>query len=125
MIGEISWECVCCPFKDSRSLKMEMRSSDPGSCWTAFWSFILPAKRRVYIHTVCRTCIEERDFTFPDEQLSVIWKARGQFYFENRSSWARTSWRYWLPSSECQAINNSIAQNGKLALLLSVNASLS
>ncbi|KAJ5474008.1 hypothetical protein N7475_003574 [Penicillium sp. IBT 31633x] len=104
---------------------MDFRSSEPGSCWMALWSFILPAKRRVYIHTVCRSCIEERDFTFPDEQLSAIWKARAQFYFENRSSWVRTSWRYWLPSSKCQEVNNLISQNGKLTLWLAVNASLS
>ncbi|CRL19503.1 unnamed protein product [Penicillium camemberti] len=125
MIGTIFWECVCCPFKESRSLKVKFRSSDPGSCWTAVWSFILPAKRRVYIHTVCRTCIEERDFTFPDEQLSVIFKARELYYFENRSSWASTSWRYWVPSSECQAVNNMILRNGKLTISLAINVSLS
>ena len=124
MIGTIFWECVCCSYTDSRRIKIRVIPSEPGSLFAAFWSFLLPSKRRIHIHTVCKECVHERGFTFPDEQLSVIWKARQQFYWDYKCPWTRQSWRFWILSAECQAINDTISQNQEISLHLSVSAFL-
>lgn len=125
MIGTVFWECICCSARGSRRLKIRSLTSDPGSCSPAMWSFILPSKRRVYIHTVCGKCAFDKGFAFPDEQLNLLWKARGQFYFKEQPPWTSRSWRFWLPGSEFLAIQKTIFQNKELRLNLSVVAGLS
>lgn len=124
MLGSVSWCCVCCDSKDTRSVRVRAMKHQPASQFTAFLLFLLPMKRKICIHTICKECVQTRQFVFPDEQMSIIWKARVQSKFSKSIPWRKQGWNLWVPSTECQEINQLMIDSGEICLTIYMDAFL-
>jgi hypothetical protein len=101
-----------------------MLPRDPGSFTVALWSFFLPSKRRINLHTICRRCIDDEGWYTSEEQLIVICKKRDQISYCERLPWVKQQWNFWLSCSEVQRINDAAAQDGSIIFNLCVGAAM-
>lgn len=116
MLGSVSWQCVCCASKDTQCVRVRSMKDQPASQFATILMFLLPSKRHICIHTICKECVKARQFVFPDEQMSIIWKARVQSKLFTPIPWRKQNWHLWLPSTECQEINQLIMDSGEVHL---------
>lgn len=116
MLGFVSWQCVCCASKDAQCVRVRAMKHQPASQFATILMFLLPSKRHICIHTICKECVQARQFVFPDEQMSIIGKARVQSKLFTPIPWRKQSWHLWLPSTECQEINQLIMDSGEVRL---------
>lgn len=114
MKGTVSWFCVSCQHTDSHRMKIKFTGHEPGSYFVCVWSYLLPAKRRININTLCANCLEETNLLSSKEQRAFIQKKKVQIMFERRVAWAKQEWDIWVTCRECQRINESLPQNGGL-----------
>lgn len=95
-------------------MKIKFTGHEPGSYFVCVWSYLLPAKRRININTLCANCLEETNLLSSKEQRAFIQKKKVQIMFERRVAWAKQEWDIWVTCRECQRINESLPQNGGL-----------
>lgn len=124
MRGIISWSCVSCLQHDSSKIDIKVVPHDPGSRVLALWSFFLPSKRRVIIHTLCKRCIGDEGWYTSEVQLAFICQKRDQSLYGERLSWVKQQWSFWLSCSEVQRVNDALVQNGTLIFNLCIGAAI-
>lgn len=118
MRGTVSWACVSCLETFYRPISIKFIPYDPGATFITFWSFVLPAKKYVNIHTLCSSCMHELQCHQPEEQLAVILKKRDQVAYTKRLSWVNQQWDLWISCVECQRINEVFQETGEVILHL-------
>lgn len=118
MKGTVTWFCVSCHDIDSHRMKIKFTGNEPGSYFVCVWSYLLPAKRRININTLCTNCLEETNLLSSKDQREFIYKKKDQIIFEERVVWAKQEWDLWVTSRECQRINESVQHNGGLCVHL-------
>ncbi|CAG8901455.1 unnamed protein product [Penicillium egyptiacum] len=111
MKGTVSWFCVSCHNSDAHRMKVKFTAHEPGSCLVCVWSYLLPAKRRININTLCANCLEETNLLSSKEQRAFIHKKKDQIMFERSVAWVKQEWDFWVTCRECQRINESLQQN--------------
>ncbi|CAG8944687.1 unnamed protein product [Penicillium salamii] len=124
MKGTVSWLCVSCHNSDSHRMKIKFIAHEPGSHLVCFWSYLLSAKQRININTLCAICLEETSLLSSKEQRAFISKRKDQIMFERNVSWAKQEWEFWVTCRECQRINDSLQQNEWLYVQLIGGASI-
>ena len=124
MLGSVSWYCVCCDSNDTQFVRVRAMKHQPASHFTTLLLFLLPTKRKICIHTICKECVQTRQLAFPDEQMSIIWKARVGSKFSNSIPWRKQPWNLWVPSTECQEINQLMMDSGEMCLSIYMDAFL-
>lgn len=124
MKGTITWSCVNCLCSRYDEIKIKFFSYDPGSTYSAVWSFFIPYKRRVNIRTICRACLGEIGHISPQEQKLIILKKRDQWNYKQKVSWVKQEWNFWITCDECQQINESLTETGEVHVHLSSNMSI-
>jgi hypothetical protein len=58
----------------------------PASQFATTLMFLLPSKRHICIHTICKGCVHVRQFVFPDEQIRIIWEGQSPVEIVNANS---------------------------------------
>lgn len=124
MKATVSWSCVSCLDTCSWPASIKVIPYDPGSSFTTLWSFFLPAKRRIHIHTLCKQCMEEKQCYLPDDQLNAVLKKRDQITYTKRLPWVKQQWDFWISCAEVERINGVWQRNGEVSLHLYNGASL-
>lgn len=124
MKGKISWSCVSCLGSEGHKLDIKLVPYDPGASFTVLWSYILPAKRRINIYTLCQCCLENTGDSSTEEQMNMILKRKNQQLFGKRGGWTRQQWNFWIPSLESQGIKDAMGEDQEIFLHLSSNAAL-
>lgn len=118
MKGTVSWVCVSCHASDSHRMKIKFTAHEPGSYFVCVWSYLLPAKRRININTLCANCLKETNLLSSKEQRAFIHKKKDQVMFERTVAWAKQEWDFWVTCRECQRINGSVQQDEGLHIHL-------
>lgn len=124
MKGTIAWSCVACSNSETYTLRIKLVHYDPGSCFTALWAFLLPAKRRINVHTLYQRCLADQNCDYASAQLNIILKKRAQHHSESRVSWLRQQWHYWITSLEYQGVMESVIKNKEIHLHIFRSTSL-
>jgi hypothetical protein len=125
MKGTVSWSCVSCHDSDSQRLKIKFIAHEPGSYVVCLWSYLLAAKGRININTLCANCLEENILASPKEEWEFIHKKRDQIMFERSVTWGKQEWDFWVTSRESQRINETLKHNGGLYVHLFGGARIS
>lgn len=125
MKGTVSWSCVSCHESDSHRMKIKFIAHEPGSYLVCVWSYLLPAKRRININTLCAICLEENNLPPSKKQRAFIHKKKDQIMFERSVAWAKQEWEFWVTCRESQRINESWQHNEGLHVHLVGGVSIS
>lgn len=124
MRGIICWSCVSCLELESHGLEIRLIPYDPGSSFTILWSYLLPPKRRINIHTLCQSCLEKVGCIPLEQQLDMLLKDRNQQLHKIKTTWIRQEWRFWIPNLEYREIKDAVRENEEIFLHLFGHAAL-
>ncbi|CAG8894652.1 unnamed protein product [Penicillium egyptiacum] len=92
LTGTVTWFCVSCHDVGPHRMKIKFIGHEPGSYFVCFWSYLLPAKRRININTLCTNCLGGTNLLSSKEQREFIYKKKDQIMFERRVTWAKQEW---------------------------------
>ena len=100
-----------------------MPTSDPGTGYIALLSHILPARKRVNIHSLCKECglrddieeIQEIQFSRSGARFKAFWEGR---------AWAGNEWHFWVPSAQSKRLKDDLERDGEIYLHLRLETSL-
>lgn len=123
MLGHITWHCVCCMDQSSQKRMLRMTYCEPGSAYISLIAYFLRAKRRVNIHTFCKSCLEKEQPSLVEE-IDTIQKKRLQSEFNERLPWTKKEWHFWVTTEECQKWNETFGYRGNVRLHLRVEAKM-
>ena len=126
MKGTVFWSCVSCQVSGNQKLDIKLVPYDPGSSFTILWCYILPAKRRVNIYTICQFCLATIRCCSFEEEMEVVFKIKNlQLFLQRRAAWAKQEWKFWVHNLEFQEIQRAVIENEEIFLHLSGSAALS
>lgn len=115
--------CVCCADQNTRISRARFFTEDPGSCYVAAWSHMLPCKRKINVHTLCDGCLG-KEKGLSRHEADIIGKRRAQFEFNDRATWIRREWHFWMVSSEWQSLETRLKRDDHLRLEVGLRATL-
>ena len=118
MKGTVTWFCASCNDSDTHRMNIRILAHDPGSYLVSFWSWFIPAKRRVKINTICARCLEETQLLSQEEQEIFIQKKKDQIMYKKSVAWRKQEWELWVTFLECQGINDSANELNEMIIHL-------
>ena len=125
MKGTVCWSCLSCLVSGNQKLDIKLVPYDPGSSFTVMWTYILPAKRRINVYTICQTCLAAIGCSSFEEEMEMILKIKNlQLFLERKAVWRKQEWKFWVHNREFQEIQRAVRENQEIFLHLSGSAAL-